>query len=177
MAIKVKKSVTGNEPITLEEAKAWMKVDGTADDTLITELITQARELIENYLNRSLVATTITCDATPRYELRPPYGPVETITSVVDENGDPVEYYWDGFVITFGSSTFSVTQGWTPIYTTTSYDTATEAIPSGLKLAMLETITYLYEFRGDGMDNKDTRISMFLYQNQNLQPYRESVWI
>ena len=35
------------EPLSLAEAKDWLKVDSTADDTLILELITAARIHIE----------------------------------------------------------------------------------------------------------------------------------
>lgn len=172
MSIKVQKTVTGSEPITLDEAKAWMRISTDADDTLITALITQARELIENYLNRSIVPTTLVVDATPRYELQLPYGPVDTITSVKDENDDDVEYTWNGFTLTFGQRVFDVTAGWTQVYTTTTYDAGDDPIPAGLKLGLLETIAYLYEHRGE-----DNSIQLFLYQNQNLQPYRETVWI
>lgn len=172
MSIKVSKTVTGNEPLTLQEVKDWIKQDGTADDALITSLITQSRELIENYLCASLVSTTLLVEATPRTELRPPFGPVVTITSVKDEDGNDVDYTWDGFTLNFTGGTFSVTQGYSPVYTTTTYDAGYDTLPEGLKMAMLETIAYLYEHRGEEM-----KIQMFLYQNQNLQPYRETIWI
>ncbi len=54
MAIQVSKTITGSEPVTLEEAKAWIKSDD-ADDALVTTLITQTRELVEEYLNLSIV--------------------------------------------------------------------------------------------------------------------------
>jgi len=170
--LNVKKTVTGDEPLTLQEVKDWIKQDGDADDALITSLITQARELIENYLGASLVSTTLVVEATPRTELRPPYGPVVTISSVKDEDGNDVDYVWDGFVLNFTGGTYSVTSGYSPQYTTTTYDTGYDTIPDGLKMALLETVAYLYEHRGEEM-----KIQMFLYQNQNLQVYRETIWI
>lgn len=47
------------EPITLSDAKAWLRVDFTDDDTLITELISDARRYGENLLRRSLATQTI----------------------------------------------------------------------------------------------------------------------
>ena len=38
-----------SEPITLTEAKNFLRVDGTDDDTLITALISAAREMCESY--------------------------------------------------------------------------------------------------------------------------------
>lgn len=47
------------EPITLEEAKAHLRVEHTADDDLIGALITAARELAEGYQGRALIDQTI----------------------------------------------------------------------------------------------------------------------
>jgi len=41
------------EPLTLEEAKAHLRVEVDADDDLITALISAARQHAENYCNRS----------------------------------------------------------------------------------------------------------------------------
>lgn len=45
------------EPLTLQEAKAHLRVDHTDEDTLITAYIQAAREHVEAILNRSLVRT------------------------------------------------------------------------------------------------------------------------
>jgi uncharacterized phiE125 gp8 family phage protein len=46
------------EPVSLEEAKAHLRVDGTIDDAYIGALITAARTDAENRLQRSLTETT-----------------------------------------------------------------------------------------------------------------------
>ena len=43
------------EPLTLVEAKLYLRVDGASEDSLITQLITSAREIAEAYLRRSLI--------------------------------------------------------------------------------------------------------------------------
>lgn len=43
------------EPVTLAETKAWLKVDGTDDDALITSLITAARTSAEDYTRRAFI--------------------------------------------------------------------------------------------------------------------------
>ena len=48
-----------SEPITLTEAKNFLRVDGSDDDTLISALISAAREMCESYCRRILVTTTI----------------------------------------------------------------------------------------------------------------------
>ncbi len=43
------------EPVTLNEVKAWAKIDGDYDDPLLATLITAAREYAEKYMRRALV--------------------------------------------------------------------------------------------------------------------------
>lgn len=43
------------EPLTLAEAKLYLRVDGSSEDTLITQLMDAARETAEAYLRRSLI--------------------------------------------------------------------------------------------------------------------------
>ena len=176
MSIKVNRTATGTEPITLAEAKAWLRIDDdpSEDDTLITSLITQARELVENYLGSSVIESTVVCEATPRLQLLPPYGPVISITSVKDEDGNDVEYLWDGFYLNFGTSgSFSVTSGYYPVYTISTYTAGYSNVPEGLKMALNEVIAYLYENRGEDM----TGLPMLLRQNTNLNVYREKIWV
>ena len=54
------------EPVTLAEAKAWARIDGTDDDAVLTALIAAARGAAEEFLRRSLIAQTwrLTLDQT-----------------------------------------------------------------------------------------------------------------
>ena len=55
------------EPVTLIEAKNFLRVDTTVDDAYITDLITASREAIEKALRRTLFTTTV--------KLKKPYFP------------------------------------------------------------------------------------------------------
>jgi hypothetical protein len=52
-------SAPAGEPITLAEAKAWLRVDGTEEDVLISALIEAARTHVENFTRRALVTQSI----------------------------------------------------------------------------------------------------------------------
>ena len=81
-------SESGSEPITTAEAKTYLEVDFTDDDTLIASLITTAREYIESYCNVSLTAKTIKVIGSGKVEVDLPFYPVDSSSiAVTDENG------------------------------------------------------------------------------------------
>lgn len=49
-----------SEPVTLSDAKLFMRVDISDDDALITEMIVAARQLCEEYTRRKFINTGIT---------------------------------------------------------------------------------------------------------------------
>ena len=170
--IKINRQLKAAEPLTLSEVKNWLKVDGDADDMTITAMISQVRELVESYLGRCIANTTVTLQVSASVYVEPPYGPVDTIVSVKDADGNDVSYTWDGFTLNFSSPVISVTAG-TPQNTvkTIVYESAGGSIPEGLKLGLLEVIAWLYESRGD-----EDKLTYMIYQNANLQVYRQKIW-
>jgi hypothetical protein len=54
------------EPVTVSEAKAWLRLDGDAEDTLLEQLITAARTSAEQYIRGSIISQTrkLTLDLT-----------------------------------------------------------------------------------------------------------------
>ena len=74
------------EPVTLTQAKDWMRVDGTNQDTVITDLITDARVWAEEYTRRSFIdrALDVTLDSLPPVgaDLYLPFPPVSVLSSV-----------------------------------------------------------------------------------------------
>src|SRR5690554_1355221 len=79
------------EPVTLNEAKLYLRVDATDEDALISSLVVSAREHVEGFQGRSLVTQTwrLSLDRFPRGRViclpRPPLRSVENITYVAPD--------------------------------------------------------------------------------------------
>jgi uncharacterized phiE125 gp8 family phage protein len=74
-----------SEPLTVEEAKAHLRVDGTAEDVLIGSLILTSRLHIESALSLALIdqAWTLQLDRWPRgNDIEIPLSPLKAITGV-----------------------------------------------------------------------------------------------
>lgn len=107
MAIALTSLPAADEPITLTEAKAHLRIDAadTAEDNAITGFITAAREYCETYQGRQYMTATRVhqLDRFPScHVIRLPYPPLISITSVVyvDSAGvtqtlDPSKYIVD----------------------------------------------------------------------------------
>jgi uncharacterized phiE125 gp8 family phage protein len=86
-------AVPAEEPITVGEAKAQLRIDTTDDDTYLTTLVTAARLYVEGYIGRRLVTQTwdfIRNDfPVGNREMQIPYGPVQSITYIkyIDTGG------------------------------------------------------------------------------------------
>lgn len=93
------------EPITLAEAKAWLRVTSTVEDTLITSLIEACRDIIEQRLEVKFVTQTIEqrLDVLPfhnRY-ITLDYNPVVSISSLQYVNSS-------GSTATFNSNNYEL---------------------------------------------------------------------
>jgi uncharacterized phiE125 gp8 family phage protein len=160
------------EPITLAEAKAHCRVDGTDEDTLISGLIVAAREYVEDMTGRALVTSTwdYYLDRFPwsdacswsRHDIKLPKGKLQSVTSIkyTDSSGnqytlDPSTYH----ALTArepGAVRLAHGASWPPatlrsgeavvIRFVAGYDNAA-AVPQSLKNAMLLLIGWWYENR------------------------------
>ena len=152
------------EPVTLAEAKLHLRVDHDDEDTLITNLIKVARELVEDGTWRTLLTTTweLRLDDWPSMPLKMPKAPLQSITSVKYVNDAGVEAtvastvydadtYSEPGRIFFkkGQSWPSVNlyeRGAVRIQFKAGWLTAAE-VPYKIKAAMLLLIGHLYENR------------------------------
>ncbi len=74
------------EPITLEEAKAHLRVDIEDDDQLILNLITAARQKAESILKRALITQTLIYypdDFPDEDYIELPMPPLQSVTSII----------------------------------------------------------------------------------------------
>jgi len=72
------------EPVTLDEVKTQLRVDGTEDDILIESLITAAREQCEHILKRSILPQTweLVLAAFPCEKIKLLYPSIISITNI-----------------------------------------------------------------------------------------------
>ena len=59
MGSLVVSSAPSSEPLTLSDTKAYLRVDHSSDDNLITSLIATARQLVEEHTGRALITQTL----------------------------------------------------------------------------------------------------------------------
>ena len=127
---------TGNEVATLHEATTYFRSEqsGGIEDTLIMSLVQGAREMIEKYIDRSLVAHDIEIFV-DQFKGFLPYGPVDR-DSIVITGGEN---------ITITGNKYPYIQTEVPLsikYSTEAY------LSEDLKNAVLELAFYWYE-RGE----------------------------
>lgn len=153
------------EPVTLAEAKAHLRVDGTAEDTLIGSLIVTSRLHVEAAMGLALVTQSwsVFLDAwPPGPALKLPLRPVQSIGAVRLYDEDAVvttvaadTYFLDGA----GTPARLVRRGalaWpTPRRTansievafTAGYGDASADVPEPIRQAILLLIAHWYEHR------------------------------
>lgn len=115
MAILKLVTAPASEPVTLTEAKAHLRVDGTDDDTLITVLIAAARQYYEDACRRMLITQTwrLSLDCWPANSLIIPKMPLITVSAIA----------------------YTDSAGATHTLSTDVYDVDTEAQPGRVTLA------------------------------------------
>ena len=136
-------SVTGSEIVTVSDVKDYARIDTDVDDTLIGNMITQARIWCENYISRDIVAKNRTyyLDSTQGiFDL--PFAPVASISSVTVK-GEAETYE----AIGLDNETIELDNGYAErvkvTYVTTGLDDGL------LQQAILQLTTTYYDNRGE----------------------------
>ncbi len=97
----MKRTLVGghSEPVTLDMAKAHLRVSGSAEDALIQSIIASARDFAENYCTRSFVDGTwvLSMPCFPDGDLVLTMGPVREITSITYLNSSGVRTSATGY--------------------------------------------------------------------------------
>lgn len=152
-------------PVTLGEAKAWLRGLPKNEDALATMLVGAATELCEDHVGRQFVTATWRATFTrfPWWGWRIPKPPLQAVTSIkyydgenslqtldpetylVDTSRDPgvvslaTGYYWPMTYLRPDAVQVTFTAG---------YGGATE-VPAGIKTAILRCVAWWSERRGD----------------------------
>lgn len=140
-----------NEPITLEQAKLYLRIDSEAEDTLIESLIIAARESAEEYLQASLMPQRwklAYADYLPD-GIELPRGPVNSVISVTLVERDGMESELDDSVYYLNPARTKLCFDAEPIahrvevIYEAGYEEA-EAVPAAIKQGMLMHLAALY---------------------------------
>lgn len=143
-----------DEPVNLEDFKRHLNMvfdtegsyEFNDDDTYLEEVLKEARSLVETYTGLSLIARTVTAilrNDCGNIEL--PYGPVTSVTSIVD-NDDVAfaDYKIRGLQFKWLESPLTC---YAKVEYTAGY--APEDVPAPLKRAIKEQGAWWYKNRGD----------------------------
>lgn len=145
-------SVTGSEIITTQDVKDYVRIDTTADDTIIGRMIEQARIWCENYISRDIVAKNRTyyVDKTNGvFDI--PFAPVSSISSVTIQ-GEAAEYT----ILGLDNETIEL-DGGSAEQVKVTY--VTTGLSDGLlKQAILQLVSTYYDNRADFVSGSVTEI-------------------
>ncbi len=166
-------SESGTEPVTLAEAKLWLKLDGdlTEDDTLIQMLLSDARLYVENYTGRAMKAKNVTVRVeAPNSKNKLP------LKFTAASSGLVVTYYSEGSSVVLGVENYSLNEFENTIelkynkewptsadYYLIEYDVVVEATEQ-MKKAILSLMACDYEYRKEGKQPRKTKINYVLDQ-------------
>lgn len=173
------------EPVTLAEARTHARVDDTADNSLVSALITAARRAAEIYTRRVFITQswTMYMDQAPTENyLELPKAPLLGISSIVTySDADAAttfassNYYVDlitrpgRVVLRNGASwpTPSRAANGFVVNFVAGYDSTGSGVPADIRQAILMIVSHLYENRGD-TDAEMPRVAQML-----LDPYKD----
>ena len=152
-------------PVTLSDAKAHLRVDGTDEDALITSLIETATAHVERTVGLALITqgVTIVRDAWPdNWLVELPLSPVQTITNITTFEADGGSFIFDTghwFSDTISHPPRIVLHGTAPwprpgrrangieIVVTAGFGNAPEDVPEPIRQALLLLVAHWFERR------------------------------
>lgn len=151
------------EPLELAETKAHLRVDTTADDDLITALITAARQWAEEHTGRDLITRTrkLYLDAFP-WVILLPHPPFQSLVAItyVDTEGATQTLSSSVYDVDSTAEPARVAEAWEQEWPHTrremravtveyksGYGDAAAKVPQALRQAMLLLIGHWYEHR------------------------------
>lgn len=170
------------EPVTLDEAKAHLKVDVSDDDTLIASLIAAARARAEWHTGRAFITQSwlYARDGWPCAPFELPLPPLQSVTSItvtdtadnatvldaslyrVDTGANPARIAWKETTL---PPTNLRNLNALEVAFTAGYGDAAADVPEAIRAAILAIVADLYLHRGDDAPTPDAALML-------LAPYR-----
>jgi uncharacterized phiE125 gp8 family phage protein len=174
------------EPVTLAEAKNWLKVIGTTDDSLITMLIESTRQTLEDRLDLKFITQTVVqkIDKWPAHsvEFNLETYPVQSVTSIeyktgtgtatfstdqytADTTRQPARIY-----LNEGATwpTLKAEQEAVSITFVAGYGDTADDVPVKLKQLLLHLLAYAYENRMNPINERVTYIDKLVHLHRNF---------
>jgi hypothetical protein len=184
-------SQSATNPISLQTAKDWIRVSGTDDDNLITQLIIECIEAIELFCGISIrqKSVTIIIDVKQQklcefIEIKLPYGPIissfsgNDLITVKYKNGVKqsdfqdktvdVDFFYDGL------EDITIKFPVPGVYKIT-YNAGYTSVPNLLLHAIRAEIAFRYEYRGDAQDVADNRL-LCATAMAKAKPFKNFQW-
>ncbi len=165
------------EPVSLSEQKDWLKIDGNAEDAVLTSLIAAARAHVELATRRCLMAQTwrVVLDHWPMSGVvRLPISPVMSVDkiSVVGQSGETilatslyalVDAQIDPTLVpALRPPSPDLPDGRIQIDVVCGYGANPSDVPDALRLAIKQLVADWYVHRGDGDQNPGADISTLI---------------
>ncbi len=146
------------EPLSLSETKLYLRVDASDEDSLISNFISAARQVAEDYINISFINQSwkIGLDDYANFEVILPRGPVNSITSVksITKTGVETTISSTSYHLNAASDRLCfdalVTGHRVEIVYATGFGADASDVPEALRQALLAHVAALYEMRGEG---------------------------
>ena len=140
-------------PITLAEAKNYLRVDFSEDDDLIESLITSARVRLEQYAGIAMTERTLQVVAYVDELIELPYAPITNILNVEYFSANTWVEIEDGAYEVIGTTVRKVfTINYPGMEYRFTYNCGYDCVPSTLKTATLKLVSDLYEYRESSVE-------------------------
>jgi uncharacterized phiE125 gp8 family phage protein len=184
--IDVEKGAVASEPITLSEAKSHIRVSNSNEDTMISAMITAAREYCENFCGRSFAQKEVVMfisELGGHNEFDLVQSPVESVDEVLSVAQDGTEtaltLNGDFFIIGNNKKMIRAANSFSSEATDSLKITFTtkDECPTAIKQAILKLISAMWENRSVSVESGVQSESDLFNVRSILNAYKTRAWI